>query len=372
MSFFSWLRTCTSNSPAPHRSPRRPAARGFRPRLESLEGRALPTAFFAATAADLIADINAANQHGGANTITLTAPTSSPYVLTAVNNSTDGATGTPEISGGTRKVPADNLTIVGNGDTIDRSTTAGAFRLFDVAAGGSLTLENLALANGLAYGAGSAAQGGAVRNQGTLVLNQVTVGGNEAFGLFYQTKKSSSSGDAAGGGIWSSGALTVENQSIIEFNTVIGAGMGSGFGGGIAIAGGTADIDSTTIGSFSTAEGTYFGNSALGGNQGNSGPGGTFAPNGPGAGYGGGIYVGSGTVTLTNDVIEGNSAGSYIDELFDGFQNLGYGGGIDIASAATVYLDTYTLNYTNNNTTDFIGSDYANYAQIYGQYTLLA
>lgn len=368
MSFYTWLLNRTSNSPARTPSPRRPATRRFRPRLEMLEGRALPTAFSAATAADLIADINAANQYGGANTITLSAPTTSPYVLTAVNNGTDGPTGTPVIFGGTKHLAADNLNIVGNGDTIDRGTNAGAFRLFDVAAGGSLTLENLALANGLAYGAGSAAQGGAVRNQGNLLLNQVTVSGNEAFGLFYQTKKSSSSGDAAGGGIWSSGALTVENQSIIEFNTVIGAGTGSGYGGGIAIAGGTADIDSATIGSFSTAEATYFGNSALGGNQGNSGPGGTFAPDGPGAGYGGGIYVGSGTVTLANDVIEGNSAGSFIDELFDGFDDLGYGGGIYIASGATVYLDTNTWNNTNNNTGYFPSAQ----TDIYGQYTLLA
>ena len=70
----------------------------------------------AATVSDLIADINAANTAGGANTITLTAPTTSPYVLTAVNNTTDGATGLPVIAAN------DNLTIVGNGDTIERST----------------------------------------------------------------------------------------------------------------------------------------------------------------------------------------------------------------------------------------------------------
>ena len=49
--------------------------------------------YTAASVSALIADINAANTAGGANTITLTAPTTSPYVLTAVNNSTDGATG---------------------------------------------------------------------------------------------------------------------------------------------------------------------------------------------------------------------------------------------------------------------------------------
>ncbi|HVC96519.1 MAG TPA: hypothetical protein VND64_22735 [Pirellulales bacterium] len=359
------LASFTSSASRGNRRNRRPpstrgVARRWRPTFETLEGRTVLSAYTAATAPDLIADINAANQHGGANSITLTAPTTAPYVLTAVNNSTDGATGTPEISGGTKKLAADNLTIIGSGDTIERSTAGGgAFRLFDVAAGGSLTLENLTLGNGLAYGAGSGSQGGAVRNQGTLLLSQVTVGGyglgNEAFGFPYQTKKSSSSGDAAGGGIWSSGALTVENQSVIQFNTVVGEGNGSGYGGGIAIVGGTADIDSTTIG---------YWNWALGGYDPNTG---SYAPSGPGAGYGGGIYVGGGTVTLTNDVIDGNSAGFYINEAFEGFDNPGYGGGIYIASGATVQLDTYTWDYTRGNTGLFPSAE----TDIYGQFTLL-
>ena len=50
-------------------------------------GRCLAS-FTAATVSALIADINAANTAGGANTITLTAATTAPYVLTAVNNTT--------------------------------------------------------------------------------------------------------------------------------------------------------------------------------------------------------------------------------------------------------------------------------------------
>ncbi len=119
MSFFSWLQDRTS-IPAPRgRAPYRPAAPRFRPRLETLEERALPSTYYAATASELIADINAANKAGGANTIVLTAPTTSPYVLTAVNNATDGATGLPVLA------KKDNLTIVCNGDTIERSTASG-------------------------------------------------------------------------------------------------------------------------------------------------------------------------------------------------------------------------------------------------------
>ena len=74
------------------RPPRSPKAHrcGTRLCVEQLEDRTLPSNFFAATTADLIADINAANSAGGTNTITLTAPTGSLYVLTAVDNTTNG------------------------------------------------------------------------------------------------------------------------------------------------------------------------------------------------------------------------------------------------------------------------------------------
>ena len=129
--------------PAAGRRLRPKAARqpGPRPALKQLEDRTLLTGYNAANVTDLINDINAANTAGGSNTITLTAQTTSPYVLTAVDNSTDGWTGLPVIAAN------DNLTIVGNGDTIKRSGAAGTnpFRLLDVAKGATLTLENLTL-----------------------------------------------------------------------------------------------------------------------------------------------------------------------------------------------------------------------------------
>jgi hypothetical protein len=59
--------------------------------VERLEDRTLPSSYTAATVADLIADINAANQGGGANTITLAAKKT--FNVQAVNNTTDGPTG---------------------------------------------------------------------------------------------------------------------------------------------------------------------------------------------------------------------------------------------------------------------------------------
>jgi hypothetical protein len=266
----------------------------------------VPSNFIAATASDLIADIKAANQQGGSNTITLVAPTTSPYVLTAVDNSTDGPTGLPVIAAN------DILTIVGNGNTIERNRSGGtpAFRLFDVAARAALTLQNLTSEYGCACGAGVSAEGGAIYNQGTLDLNGVAVQNNAAAGNTYWGGAS-----AAGGGIYSNGTLTLEGGSLIQSNFAWGqlggrgnayaafpAG-GNGFGGGLYVAGGTVTVVSATL-SGNTAQGgrgragkisfaSYY-NGATGGNGGN--------------GYGGGLYVAAGTVNLTNDTLSANSA----------------------------------------------------------------
>src|SRR5262249_28593393 len=149
---------------------RPPSARRRNVRLavESLEDRVTPANYSAASVSDLIADINAANLTPEADTITLVA--SKTFTLNVVDNTTDGATGLPVIAA------SEDLTVVGNGDIIERSSATGtlAFRLFDVAAGASLALQNVTLQGGLAFRAFESpvpAQGGAVYNQGTLVLD---------------------------------------------------------------------------------------------------------------------------------------------------------------------------------------------------------
>jgi hypothetical protein len=333
----------------------------------------LPTTWAAASVSDLIADINAANKHGGSNTIALVASTT--FTLTAVDNTADGATGLPVIKKG------DNLTILGNGATIERSTASGtpAFRLFDVASGGSLTLENLTLQNGLASGSGAAAQGGAISNQGTLVLNAVTVQNNVANGSPGKTGTSQGNdnggpgGDAAGGGIWSNGALTLATGTKVQGNRAVGGpggdawewcdpigsycyfrGIGgtggNGFGGGVYVAGGTASLTGATL-SGNTALGGYGG---LGGGNG-------------GNGFSGGLYVAVGTVSLCTVTVASNTAqggsGGANGGGGHGSGGAGYGGGFYIAAGATVYLDAFTLANTGNNKAD-------SYADIDGSYIL--
>src|SRR5262249_27270129 len=165
-----WQR-CPGGSARPR--PRPPRRRGARLGLEQLEDRTVPSSFTAASVSDLIADINAANLAGGANTITLAAK--NPFSLTAVNNSTLGPTGLPLIAAN------DNLTIVGNGDTIQRSAATGtpAFRLFGVASGAALALQNLTVQGGLENAGWG---GGGIFTQGTLTLTGVTVQNNIAGG----------------------------------------------------------------------------------------------------------------------------------------------------------------------------------------------
>jgi hypothetical protein len=240
------------------RSPRQPAHQRRRAqlRLELLEDRTLPSSYTAGSVSDLIADINAANQAAGSNTITLVAGTT--FNLAAVNNTTDGATGLPVIAA------KDNLTIVGNGDIIQRSTAKGtpAFRLLDAAAGASLTLQNLTLQGGLAFGAGVSAEGGAIYNQGTLTLDGVTVQNNLAQGI----TSTLGGAAAAGGGIYSGGSLTVEASTIQNNEALGGDGLatksgwgepgvgGPGSGGGVYIAGGMASFANVTLSS-NTAQG---------------------------------------------------------------------------------------------------------------------
>jgi hypothetical protein len=353
----SWVSRGTGEAPR-----RRPQAkppvlrRPLRLRLDQLEDRMLPSNYTALTASDLIADINAANNAGGTNTITLTAPTTSPYVLTAVDNHTDGPTGLPVISGGTKTVAADNLTIIGNGDTVERSTTSGTpdFRLFDVASGASLTLNNLTLQNGYELGTGSSTEGGAIYNQGTLVLSAVTVQNNEADGINGKNGTRAhhngfAGADAAGGGIWSSGSLTCENGTVIQNNQTsggnggnaygvkgaYGGNGGNAFGGGVYIASGTANLSGTTLS----------GNVALGGLGGGASVIGVPLGGTGGNGEGGGVYVAGCSPTLSGDTIQnntalGNSAGYFSDTPGDGL-----GGGICVAGgSATLSNNTLQSN----------------------------
>src|SRR5262249_13588482 len=107
----SWLRQLQRRW-FPRRTIRRASVRRVRLCLEALEdGTLLPNV---ATTGDLITAIQTANNNPGTpTTITLAANTT--FDFTSADNATNGANALPVITG--------NITIVGNGDTLERSGT---------------------------------------------------------------------------------------------------------------------------------------------------------------------------------------------------------------------------------------------------------
>ena len=258
MSVSSWFSSTLSRSQALRGQRRNSASRrkGARAVLEHLEDRALLASYTAPTASALIADIGSANAAGGANTITLTAPTTSPYQFTAANNGTNGGNFLPVIAAN------DSLTIVGNGDTIEPAPRHASLRFFDVSASASLTLQNLTLEGGSLVDS-SRWGGGAIYNQGALTLSGATLYENS----LNKPLVDQADVPAMGGGIWSSGSLILENGTLFSRNYTIGgdgdapAGTdppihnpydtgsppGNAYGGAVYIAGGTANISDTSF-----------------------------------------------------------------------------------------------------------------------------
>jgi hypothetical protein len=362
----------------------------LRLRLEPLEDRTVPSNVTAASVSDLITDINAANLAGGSNTITLVP--GATFTLTVVDNGTDGATGLPVIAAN------DDLTILGNGDVIERSTARAtpAFRLFDVAAGASLRLDHMTLQGGLAFAPAvadgqflwppSIRYGGALFSQGALSLVGVTVQKNTARGAdgAYWNFGGIAASDGAGGGIYSTGILTLEGCLIQNNLAVGGRGLpgsfvsiggeggptaggpgGYGLGGGVYVGGGTVTISNST----------FSANSARGGDGGDGSSCGSGGGDG-GNSLGGALYVSAATVSLHNTTITGNYANGGAGgkgtrsrlgygRSPDGTDGQGIGGGIYVDATASLGLDAFTVDHFRRNHA-FTSDD-----DIFGSYVLI-
>jgi hypothetical protein len=298
-----------------------------------LEGRRLLTTV--TTPAGLIAAINAANAAGGSHAITLGAN----ITLLAPDNYSSGENGLPAIASG------DNLTINGNGHTIQRSysVTAPVFRFFYVASGGTLSLKSLSLKNGLGFDPSTLQDvGGAIYvvAGGTLNMSGVILSGNSASNLGDPQEEL-----VEGGALYNAGtanitaSIVINNSAVFKVAILAGSGNdigsndttdsdeGNGANSAIVVSGG--GIFST--GSLTISASSVSNNSALcnvtngslkptggvgnGNNNGDSEDSG-FDNNGVDNGNeinnsvtlsGGGIYT-SGSATLKNDVISGNRA----------------------------------------------------------------
>src|ERR1017187_8593088 len=181
----------------------------------------------------LVADINYANTNGGTFTINLQ-PDTTFDLLTVYDVDDFGGDMLPVIGGAN----AVNLTILGNGDTIQRDTNAPQRRLVKVAQGSSLTLDQMTLQNGYAYDyspstSSGAFNGGAICNFGTLVISNCTLSGNtvsaylDEYGTIFFGGK--------GGAIYNSGTVTISHSTISGnfADYYDDNGQNYGFGGGI-------------------------------------------------------------------------------------------------------------------------------------------
>jgi hypothetical protein len=314
----------------------------FRPRLETLEDRWLPTTWTVMTTADsgpgsLRADIAVAK---AGDTIDLSGLSGQTISLTSGRASSDGelvlnknltiqgpsATQAPvtisggnfsrvfEIDGTSTQVAMSNLNLTGGIGVAGNATGNGAQNgqggaiwndgLLTLTAcnlssnqsasqggalwnGGTLTLNACNLSSNSCYdgSAGLVPLGGAIYNVGKLTISSSTLSGNSAGGFPSNTLNSPEPGD--GGAIYNAGTLTV-NNSILSNNLAYLVGSG-GYGGGIFNA---YNASATVTGSSLT------GNGANGAQN-----------------DGGGIYN-DGTMTLSGSTISGNAI------------NEGRGGGI--------------------------------------------
>ena len=162
----------------------------------------------------LRAAIQEANQLGGSHTIVLPAGT---YTLDIVGPGEDAA------ATGDLDVTAD-ITIEGAGavSTIVEAgfgSDAGEVdRVFDVQAGGSLTIEGVTVRNGEVRGA----DGGGIRSVGTLVVLDSTVADNAALGPVNGVVGTNGNG----GGIHGGGVSVTVRNSVIEDNEAADDGGG--------------------------------------------------------------------------------------------------------------------------------------------------
>ena len=296
--------------------------------------------------AGLINAINTSNANNEVDVINLAA--NGAYTLSAVNTTTNGATGLPILGD---DIPGPDLTINGNGSTIQRNNSGGTpdFRILQVGTDAEITINNLVVASGRArptFGPGPGL-GGGIYNRGSLTLVGCTLNSNSAVGSNgrngNQCFEQGTAGDfAAGGGVYSIGSSMAVISCTFLLNSATGGNGGNGYtfpscceypvcnpgccwgrGGdaGWALGGGIYAASLTISGC------SFLSNSALVG-----APGGPGNPNGnygrSGESRGGAIFISFGGATIDKTTVRQNNAM--------------YGGGIH-SNASPLVLTNSTL-----------------------------
>jgi hypothetical protein len=271
-----------------------------------------------------------ANSSGDASTVTFDAALSGQTIAL----STDG----DDTFGPSALLVSGNVTVDGgtNKITISRDATAQPvrLRLFYVAPGGSLTLQNVTLRCGRAkggdsfFGGGGAGLGGAIVNAGALNLSGVTLTANQAIGGGYVNAARGGGGLGGDGGTLNGGP---PNGGIYGGDSNGNGGFGGGGADGISSGYGNGGFGGGggRGGGYTGGNGGFGGGGGYGGN---GGFGGRTARNSgesrAGAGLGGAVFNYGGTVVVTNSTLANNSAvGGNGNAPIDGTRSDGYGYG---------------------------------------------
>jgi predicted outer membrane repeat protein len=346
MSHLSWLRSPTPNGGSKIRWSRQPAT-GFRPRLEVLEDRWLPSQI--GLTVNSLADSGPGSLRAAIQAADAGSPSDNFTISFAVKGTIDLQSPLPDLN--------NTIAIKGPGPsslTVERATGASFGKaIVTVDAGQTASLSGLTVANGNAggidnYGTltvaksavlnNSARRGAGIENEagGTLTITGSTVSGNsatfgaagienEAGGTLTITGSTVSGNSATfGGGVGNLGTLTVRDSTV--------SGNSAAFDGGGILNGidATATVSSTTlsgntaisfgagivnVGTLTIRDSSLSSNSTTGGDAGgidnigwltvsNS----TVSDNSCVGGEGGGIDNVSGTLTVANSIFSGNSA----------------------------------------------------------------
>jgi CSLREA domain-containing protein len=238
---------------------------------------------------------------------------------------------------------ADGLTIDGGDDVTISGNNAS--RVFAVEAAAQLRLRDLTVSGGrVDLDAGDAdADGGGIRNLGTLEVEGSTISGNLANGLHRDQANIS-----RGGGVYNDGTLTVTNSAISD-NVA-----DNGHGGGIYNDTGTVMVRASTLSGNSVPKWTR----TLGGNIFNYRGAMTVIDSmitGGLAEHGGGI-LSDGTMTISGSTLAANTAGvtgagmqsfgtlTLTNSTISGNTSPRDGGGLTIGGSATITNSTITGN----------------------------
>jgi parallel beta-helix repeat protein len=278
MWFSSWLRQGTAGRAPRGPAQRRPAAPRFRPRLESLEDRLLPSQVNLTVSS--LADAGLGTLRAAIQTADAGSHSDKFTINFAVAGMIDLQSPLPDLN--------NSITIQGPGAsslTVEPATgvSLGA-AVVTVDAGQTASLSGLTVANGTGSAFGD---GGGINNAGTLMISGCTLSGNSA---------------GFGGAIWNGGTLTVSNSTLTR-NAAIGLNVGAG--GAIYNIGGSSV---TVIGSALSRNHAVYGGGAIS-NYGTLTVSGSTLSDNSTPNFGGGIFSDGTLSTVSGSTLSGNSAG---------------------------------------------------------------